>query len=644
VSTTRIILDAAGGAGSCRRHGMAVLAGTLRLHSMARGVDPARISAGVPGRLAQLISTPAAANRAERLRTALERRQIASDEFVGRVYLAVSHDDEARARLGLTYTPPEVVDAVLDVLDEPALSGTAAPTGAFRVLDPACGCGAFVLRAFDRLHGALVRGSSMAPARAALECVERHIHGADIDPGAVEVTRVLLAVRALAAGCRTVPAMNIDERDFLEAPPERNVAGGFDVVLGNPPFVEGRRLAPEMSRRLKRDFRASRGKVNLAACFVERAIEKLSPGGRLGFVLPGAMLRNERYWAVRELMLSRRLDRAVAVHEMLFGGRTVDASLVTLTRVAPARLHRTGVALAESVSTLGGLRYRKVPQALFRRAEGQRVNVLLSAPSLKLLARIRDAGMPMERLFETRDGISTGFRPFPDRLLGLRRGEYFISRDGERAPFTARLHKPVIDGSEISAYRGVRWEGRYIRYDKRIEKTPEPPAGRRFNCQLRDAAIFDRPVKLLTRQTADRLVATVDADRFYCRNSIHVTYPLPEREGEVSVEALMMLLNSRLMNYYYRMTTQEIGRAFPQVHVSSLRTLPVAGELVENCCELAVLGRLALADGIEEPELSGVIERAERIIRHAYRLSSADVRRIERYASAVMPACTRAAG
>jgi len=627
VSTTRIILDAAGGAESCRKHGIAVLAGALRLHSMARGVDPARISAGVPGRLAQLISTPAAANRAERLRTALERRQIASDELIGRVYLAVSHDDEARARLGLTYTPPEVVDAVLDVLDEPALSGTAAPTGAFRVLDPACGCGAFVLRAFDRLHGALVRGSSMAPARAARKCVERHIHGADVDPGAVEVTRVLLAVRALAAGCRTVPAMNIDERDFLESPPEKNQADGFDVVLGNPPFVEGRRLAPEMSRRLKRDFRASRGKVNLAACFVERAMETLSPGGRFGFVLPGAMLRNERYWAVRELMLSHRLDRAVAVREMLFGGRTVDASLVALTRSAPARLHRTGVALAESVSTLGG----------------QRVNVLLSAPSLKLLARIRDAGTPMERLFETRDGISTGFRPFPDRLLGLRRGEYFISRDGERAPFTARLHKPVVDGSEIGAYRGVKWEGRYIRYDKRIEKTPEPPAGRSFNCQLRDAAIFDRPVKLLTRQTADRLVATVDAGRFYCRNSIHVTYPLPGREGEVSAEALMMLLNSRLMNYYYRMTTQEIGRAFPQVHVSSLRTLPVAGELVENCCELAVLGRLALADGIEEPELSGVIERAERIIRQAYRLSSADVRRIERYASAVMPACAPAA-
>ena len=630
------------------RRNLAVLAGAIRLHCEHRGVNPDEVPGalgGAGGRLAKLVASKTGVNRAVRLRMALESRQIESDEFIGRVYLATYHDDASRARLGATYTPPEVAASLLDLLDEPGLTGEAAPEGEFRALDPACGCGAFVLPIFDRLHGAFVREMGLTPAEAARLVIARHLSGCDIDTGAVEVCRILLAVRALAAGCKNPPRPNIFAADFLGA--ERPVKAAPHVIVGNPPFVEGRRISRAVSLGLKRRFRASSGKVNLASCFVERGLECLAEGGTLAYVLPGAILRNERYWAVREVVLSHRLECAVSVRELPFDGRVVDAALVTVSKDRPTRSHTTRVALVESIAAAPGIECRRVPQELFVRSKGYRINVMLSAGSLRLLAKIREGGAPMETFFTTRDGISTGFQPFPQIILGTRRGEYFINRRGDRQPFSARRHRPVIDGAEISAYGPVAWQGRFVLYDKNLEHHPKPPKGRPFNCQLRDPAIFDRPAKVLTRQTANRLIAALDRDRHFCRNSIHVTYPKEGLEEAVSLEALMMLLNSRLMNYYYRMSTQETGRAFPQVHIRSLRDLPIAEEVLDPYGELAVLGRLAATPGIEPPELADVVDRAEGVIGEGYRLSAADVTRIDRYAARTLHAVasdTRAAG
>jgi hypothetical protein len=207
-------------------------------------------------------------------------------------------------------------------------------------------------------------------------------------------------------------------------------------------------------------------------------------------------------------------------------------------------------------------------------------------------------GVPLGDCFEVRDGISTGFQPFPQRLIGRVEGGRFVSGDGTARPFDPAVHKKVIDGGEFNSFTPVRWAGRFIEYDKQHEHCPPHP-GRSFNCQLRAPEIFDRAEKLLTRQTARGLIATVDRRRYFCRNSVHVSYP---KDVRLSLDALCACLNARFYTDYLLAVTGESGNVFPQVHIADVKRLPVLPDLLKPEGEMARLG-LELLAGLEAGRL-----------------------------------------
>jgi hypothetical protein len=253
-------------------------------------------------------------------------------------------------------------------------------------------------------------------------------------------------------------------------------------------------------------------------------------------------------------------------------------------------------------------------------------------------------GTSLGELCEIRDGISTGFQPFPKRLLGCVEDGFFIAQDGTRAPFDPGVHKRIVDGFEFNAFTPIHWSGRYIEYNKEHEHFPPHP-GRPFNCQLRDAAIYDRPEKLLTRQTAKGLIATLDRSRYFVRNSVHVTFPKaasaqtgdvrghdfdfaapakPEK-SPLSLTALCACFNTRLYSDYLVAVTGENGVVFPQVHIADLRSLPVIPELLYPGGELAQLGE-ALLDMHQQSiapskDIQALLKYLQKLLEEAFELA-----------------------
>src|SRR5439155_4041262 len=132
-----------------------------------------------------------------------------------------------RKSAGVYYTPAHIVEHIVrQTLDK------IAPAPRLRILDPACGCGAFLLGAYqfllDRRPGLTLRQRQ----RILLD----HIFGVDIDPQAVEVTRAALLLK-----CHQdqPPARPIDLSDNIRC---GNSLDGFDwpiefdAVIGNPPW------------------------------------------------------------------------------------------------------------------------------------------------------------------------------------------------------------------------------------------------------------------------------------------------------------------------------------------------------------------------------------------------------------------------
>lgn len=193
-----------------------------------------------------------------------------------------------RAELGAYYTPPALCERLLDMATEAGVDWRTA-----RVLDPACGGGAFLSPVARRMAESLKNCS----ARIALKNIQRRLHGFELDPFAAWMSQVFLDVTlsdlCRAAGTRLQSVVQVC--DSLEQTPEDD---GFDLVIGNPPY--GRvTLSPALRERYRRSLF---GHANLYGVFTDLALRFTRPGGVIAYVTPTSFLAGEYFKALRGLL------------------------------------------------------------------------------------------------------------------------------------------------------------------------------------------------------------------------------------------------------------------------------------------------------------------------------------------------------
>lgn len=252
-------------------------------------------------------------------------------------------DAARRLALGQWFTPPAVADLALSL----ALPDHArARPEAVRLVDPACGDGAFLARA--RLRG-IGTGAGGA------------VWGVELDPGA-----------AAAARAR-VPGAHLHEGDLFGLDPGA-LGEAFDVVVGNPPYVRQERLAPAQKQRIRArlalDFPALPaealervlGRGDLAAACILRALRLARPGGRVALVVSSALLDAGYAAALWDLVQGCGVVRAIvdAPGERWFADAAVNAVILVIERAS-------GMELPVSVSASASAGTRQAPEVLLAR-------------------------------------------------------------------------------------------------------------------------------------------------------------------------------------------------------------------------------------------------------------------------------------
>ena len=180
------------------------------------------------------------------------------------------------------------------------------------IVDPACGSGAFLVAAFDRLaqeyQPVLARLDELgAPVGldAFDEIVTRNLYGADLNPESVEITRLSLWLKTarrdhrlqsleatIRVGNSIVSDPNVSSRafDWRGAFPHIFERGRFDIVIGNPPYVRMELLKP-VKPWLAENYVVTADRTDLYAYFYERGVKLLREGGRLGFISSSTFFR-----------------------------------------------------------------------------------------------------------------------------------------------------------------------------------------------------------------------------------------------------------------------------------------------------------------------------------------------------------------
>jgi len=317
----------------------------------------------------------------------------------------IEEKPEVRKAGGVYYTPRYIVDYIVANTVGKLLEGkTPEQASRLKIVDPACGSGSFLLGAFQYLLDwheqwylandpeKWTKGRNPALIQAAegdwrLNTSEKkrilvnNIHGVDIDAQAVEVTKLSLLLKVLEEETgqltlgfeRALPDLgdNIkcgnsligwdyfagqlmaDEKeiervnpfDWHKAFPEVFQQGGFDVVIGNPPYIRIQAMkewAPgEVEFYKKKYISASKGNYDIYVVFVEKGLEILSSNGLLGFILPHKFFNSHYGESLRDVIRNRRNIERITYFgdQQVFNGATTYTCILILSASEKKEFH-----------------------------------------------------------------------------------------------------------------------------------------------------------------------------------------------------------------------------------------------------------------------------------------------------------------
>lgn len=192
---------------------------------------------------------------------------------------------------GVVYTPNWIVDLILDHTMRDYMP-------AMQVCDPSCGDGAFLTRLAERICDTL-------PARDCRKALE-NIIGMDIDADALAQCGSRLDAVLSAKGKRLKIKWDLRRMDCANRESLAPLAGRFDYVVGNPPYVRIQHLGETRRARLQQNWAlAKRGCTDLYIAFFEIGMFLLKPGGRLGYITPNTYIKTAAGQDLRRFILNQ---------------------------------------------------------------------------------------------------------------------------------------------------------------------------------------------------------------------------------------------------------------------------------------------------------------------------------------------------
>lgn len=433
-----------------------------------------------------------------------------------------------------------------------------------KILDPACGSGAFLNAALKQLkiehtlidyYRAKIYGDSMIFQDVENDILEKNIFGVDINEESVEIAKLSLWLHTAQKNRKLTTLNNnikcgnslIDDPEvagekafnWQKEFPEVFEKGGFDVVIGNPPYVNLNNIKNEEEKNFfKSHYSTVKEMCDLYSIFTEKSKSLLCKNGLLGFIFSNSWLGIKSFYAFREFLAKEvKVSRLVELPEKVFADATVKTCICFYTNTKPTEKDEIEIYKCDNeIFTSKGfnLSYKEILTSETLSFSFDK-NINLNKVKTQKLKDI---------MFST-CGIKTA------------NDEKFIlpeKKDNDcylflRGRGLRKWYKPENTTTE------------YIWYKPELMKE-------NINARPRQLENFYVNEKILIQEIAQEINATLDKEKFLCNDTVNVIYKLNE---SYSMKYILVLLNSKLVNFWFK-------KVYPSglhIKINQLETIPI---------------------------------------------------------------------
>lgn len=445
------------------------------------------------------------------------------------------------------------------------------------ICDPACGSGAFLNQALDFLikehryidelkHKLLGGGLVFSDIETTI--LENNIYGVDINEESVEIAKLSLWLRTaqprrklndLSSNIKCGNSLIDDpkvagnkafkwEEEFSDV----FAKGGFDVVIGNPPYVtsKGENFSKEIKEYFLIKYKYSIYQIDLYLLFLEKSLSLIHTNGISSLIIPNAWLNNLFLQKVRQLFMQvGSIYNVVNMPSGTFLEANVDTIIITYGR----KKRRLKIQLENCINT-NFVELGEVDQNKWINSENSLINIYLTDEISDIIDKINRSSGQLEDITE----IGRGVGVYHKRVGHTKE---FIEKD----PYQSEEKKdhsfiPYLKGRHLSPWNVVWDNNNFISYGKWLAEPRHP-------------SLFDGPRIVLRQIPSKKLIATYLEKQFVTDQSVFIA----RFNSEFSniAKSCTAIINSSLAIFYFRFVHSEFDDLFPKVKLLHFKKFPI---------------------------------------------------------------------
>lgn len=449
------------------------------------------------------------------------------------------------------------------------------------IVDPACGSGAFLNEALnflieehryiDEMESKLT-GSSISFSYHSESILENNLFGVDLNEESVEIAKLSLWLRT-AEPNRKLNNLNdnikcgnslIDdpevagdkafswEKEF----PQVFAKGGFDVVIGNPPYVFARdNFDDGVKMYFSKNYQSAKYQVNTYILFIERSFKILNYGGSCGLIIPNSWLMTYSGEGIREFLIDNTtLSKIVNLTGYSFEDANVETVIVI------GRNHSR----EEPLEILVNKNHEFITSHFknltdFKLNDGFAFNVFNDDISKSIIEKLFFGSVKLDEIVE----IKAGLQAYEKGKGEPKQSESdVINRPYDFNYAFDSTTFPYLEGADVGRY-SIRWSGQYLKYGNNLA------APRTIN-------LFDGNkiiIREITGKYPKSIVATFTDELFlFNRSNIGI---ISKENSDINLRYIIAILNSKLISYYFlKNTAKSVRKLFPKLILNDLRGFP----------------------------------------------------------------------